>query len=147
VRAFPPNGYGIYDMIGNVWEWTTDWWSSKHQADASKACCIPEDPRGGREDQSYDALQPEIRIPPQGDQGRLAFVRAKLLPPLPPGRTHRAAGRHVHDPHRIPLHHSWSRQLMTAAESRWSVYISCLLHVPPLSPLGLARLRIREGRA
>jgi formylglycine-generating enzyme len=63
VRAFPPNGYGIYDMIGNVWEWTTDWWSSKHQADASTACCIPEDPRGGREDQSYDALQPEIRIP------------------------------------------------------------------------------------
>jgi formylglycine-generating enzyme required for sulfatase activity len=63
VTAFPPNGYGVHDMIGNVWEWTTDWFSQQHEADAPKACCIPENPRGGREDGSYDPRQPQIKIP------------------------------------------------------------------------------------
>ena len=63
VTAFPPNGHGIYDMIGNTWEWTQDWFSSRHPADAKKAGCIPRDPRGAAIDGSYDPSQPMIRIP------------------------------------------------------------------------------------
>ena len=46
VGSYPANGYGLCDMAGNVWEWTTDWFESRHPPAVEHACCVPVDPRG-----------------------------------------------------------------------------------------------------
>jgi formylglycine-generating enzyme len=44
VGTFPPNGYALLDMIGNVWEWTTTKFAGHHQMNASaQGCCPPSD--------------------------------------------------------------------------------------------------------
>jgi len=103
VTAFPPNGYGVYDMIGNVWEWTGDWFSARHTADTPKACCIPENPRGGREADSYDACSPSVRIPRKVVKGGSHLCAPNYCPTLSPRGASCATDRHRHEPCRLPM--------------------------------------------
>jgi formylglycine-generating enzyme required for sulfatase activity len=56
VAQYPANGYGLYDMAGNVWQWTSDWYRPDYYARLALAGAVARNPQGP--DTPYDPAEP-----------------------------------------------------------------------------------------
>ena len=124
VGTFPANGYGLYDMAGNVWEWTSDVFSPRHAHPRVKPCCTPGNPH--------------VRVPHQTD---LSGHASELIP-----RRVIKGGSHLCAPNYCLRYRPAARQGEGIDTSTCHLGFRCILR-PNGSPAAHAVPAARDGEA
>jgi len=109
VRTFPANGYGLYDMTGNAWQWVSDWYRSDYFAQLGGKGVI-DDPRG-----PADSFDPEDRYAPSGAPKRVTRG-GSFLCNVDYCLSYRPSARRGNDPYN-PMSHIGFR--LVVSEGEW----------------------------
>ena len=99
VAKFPANGYGLYDMSGNVWQWCSDWYRADYYAQLAKAGDLTINPKGP--DTPFDpcrAGREEARA-----SRRLISLQRSILLALHRRHARQRRSQHRHEPSRFSL--------------------------------------------
>ena len=119
VAQYPPNGYGLYDMAGNVWQWTSDWYRPDYYARLAAAGGVARNPQGPA--QSFDPSEPTEKK--KVASRRIVSLHRSILLALHRGNARQGRSHHRHQSSRLPLREGHNGQ-----QTLTSSFQKCLKH-------------------